>query len=133
MDLLAGRAVDLRLSVRQPREDGQSVLMDARRQGAGVEDGGDVGEVPPVLLVGIEQDHVHIGGRDAQARDALDDKRIAGHIERAETVAEGGFVRTAGQQRSQRHVAAHAGEAVEIGGSHVFPMYPADTLPEHAV
>jgi DnaK suppressor protein len=129
LDVVGRDAVDAALGLGEPREDRECVGAHPIRQPAPLEERTNVAIRPmrvvvvmrmPTRLVGMLSVHAHVEFRraDSRPRDALSVDRDAVEAERGDRVAHAREREAEIEQRAHGHVAAHAGERVEICDLH---------------
>ena len=91
-------------------------MLDAWFQVGGGDAGVDVGV--GVVVAAVFDFEVDQAGVDEAATDSLVAEFPGGQVQLAEFGEEAGLVQTGVEQRAENHVAAGAGQAVEVGGGH---------------
>jgi hypothetical protein len=113
VDLFDGDLVDGGLGFAQLLENGERVFRGAGREGGLLDDFDDVGEVPVSVLM-LHRD-VEFGGADTAALYLLEGDGGA-DFEGCDGGGDGGLVGAGVGQRADKHVAADAGEGVQVTG-----------------
>lgn len=114
LDGVGGNAVDARLRLGEAAEDREDGCLVGQRERRGLDDGGDVGQAA-VRLARLGE--VDVGERrgDPGAAHALGAQRPAVDAEPPQFGGEGIGIDAGVDEGAEQHVAADAGEAVEIG------------------